>query len=87
MKKAIFLIISLSLLISLGFGVIAQDDIKLPKSGIKPDSFFYFLDTFSERIGLFFSFGAERKVEKALKYAGEKLAEAKVMVEKITPKL
>ncbi len=82
MKKTIFLVILLSILISFGIGVIAQDGIELPKSGIKPDSFFYFLDTLWERIVLFFTFGTERKIEKALTYAGEKLAEAKVMVEK-----
>lgn len=86
MKKTFFLIITLLILTSFGIGVIAQNDIELPKPGIKPDSFFYFLDTFGERIRLFFTFGAEKKVERALEYAGEKLSEAKVMVEKNNPK-
>ncbi len=44
-------------------------------SGIKPGSFFYFLDTAFEKISLLFTFYPESKVRKALKYANERLAE------------
>ena len=54
----------------------------LPSPGLTPDSPFYFFDGLREKVGLFFAFGAERKAEKAIKYASEKLAEANVMAEK-----
>jgi hypothetical protein len=43
--------------------------------GIKPGSFFYFLDTTFERISLFFTLNPEKKARKALEYADERLAE------------
>lgn len=46
-----------------------------PSAGLKPTSFFYFLDTITENIDLFFTFDAEKKAEKALAYAEERLAE------------
>ena len=46
-----------------------------PSAGITPNSPFYFLDTTFEKIGLIFTFGSEKKAEKALKYAGERLSE------------
>ncbi len=44
--------------------------------GVKPGSLFYFFDTAFEKIGLFFTFSPEKKAEKALEYADERLAEA-----------
>lgn len=44
--------------------------------GIKPGSIFYFFDITFEKIGLLFTFSPEKKAEKALKYADERLAEA-----------
>jgi len=79
MKKVILLIIILSFF--LGTVILAQET-ELPKPGLTPDSPFYFLDTLGEKIGMFFTFGAEKKIKKAIKYAEEKLAEVKVMVEK-----
>ena len=55
-------------------------------AGIKPGSFFYFFDTTSEKISLFFTFGSENKAKKALKYADERLAEAKESANKNNPK-
>lgn len=46
-------------------------------SGIKPGNFFYFFDTAFEKINLFFTFNPEKKAQKALKYADERLAEIK----------
>ncbi len=54
----------------------------LPSPGLTPDSPFYFLDTLGEKIGMFFAFSAEKKAEKAMQYAGEKLMEVKAMAEK-----
>ncbi|MDP3727313.1 MAG: DUF5667 domain-containing protein, partial [bacterium] len=44
-------------------------------AGIKPSSLFYFLDITMEKLDLFFTFNAEKKVEKALAYAEEHLVE------------
>ncbi len=79
MRKTILVITLLSLLLSLGAGVLAKKG--LPSPGITPDSIFYFIDTIGEKIGLFFAFSAEKKAVKALKYADEKLAEIIEMAE------
>lgn len=79
MKKTILIIVLSTLLLSLGGGVLAKKG--LPSPGITPDSIFYFLDTLWEKIGLFFAFSAEKKAEKALKYADEKFAEIIEMAE------
>ncbi|XOB41740.1 MAG: DUF5667 domain-containing protein [Candidatus Nealsonbacteria bacterium] len=65
----------------LGITVLAQEA-ELPSPGLTPDSPFYFLDTLAEKIGMFFTLGAEKKAEKAVRYAEEKLAELKAMAEK-----
>ncbi len=59
----------------------AQDE-DLPSPGLTPDSPFYFFDKLGKNIGLFFAFGSEAKARKALQYAGERLAEARLMVAK-----
>ncbi|MFC1908754.1 DUF5667 domain-containing protein [Chloroflexota bacterium] len=64
-----------------GGTVYAQDE-GLPDPGITPDSPFYFLDTLGKNIGLFFTFGSEAKVRKAIEYAEERLAEAQAMAKK-----
>jgi len=55
------------------------------KAGIKPGSFFYFFDTAFEKIGLFFTFNPEKKTEKALEYANERLAEVQAIEEGENP--
>ncbi len=50
-----------------------------PGAGIKPDSAFYFFDIVFERIGLFFTFNPEGKIQKALAHAEERLAEAEAV--------
>ncbi|KPJ54784.1 hypothetical protein AMJ47_03505 [Parcubacteria bacterium DG_72] len=79
MKKTISVIILSSLLLSLGTGILAKED--LPSPGITPDSIFYFIDILGEKIGLLFAFSAEKKAAQALKYADEKLAEVIKMAE------
>ncbi len=79
MKKLILSIIIFSLLFG---GVVLAQETQLPDPGLTPDSPFYFFDTLGEKIGMFFTFGTEKKAEKTMKYAEEKLAEAKVMAEK-----
>ena len=54
-------------------------------AGIKPGSFFYFFDTAFENIGLFFTFSPEKKAQKALEYADERLAEIEAIAEENNP--
>jgi len=51
------------------------------KPGIKPGNFLYFFDTAFEKINLFFIFSPEKKAQKALEYADERLAEAEALTE------
>ena len=44
-------------------------------AGTTPSSFFYFFDTTFEKMNLFFTFDSEKRAEKALEYADERLAE------------
>jgi hypothetical protein len=85
MKKALWriLMVSCLLITSLFWGgtVYAQDE-ELPDPGITPDSPFYFLDKWGKNITMFFTFGAEAKAKKALRYAEERLAEAQAMAAK-----
>ncbi|MBA7493660.1 hypothetical protein ES702_04221 [subsurface metagenome] len=81
MKRIILLTALLFLIFSFGAEVLAQG-VELSDPGLTPDSPFYFLDTLGEKIGMFFTFGAEKKAEKAMQYAEEKLAEAMAMAEK-----
>ncbi len=53
---------------------------ELPVPGITPDSIYYPLDTLAEKIVLFFAFNPEKKIEKSMQYAEEKLAEMDKMV-------
>ncbi|MFC1980931.1 DUF5667 domain-containing protein [Chloroflexota bacterium] len=81
MNKKVLLTMTSLLLVSLvlfSSPVYAQED-QLPEPGITPDSPFYFLDNWGKGLGLFFAFGPEAKAEKALEYAGERLAEAQAM--------
>ncbi|MDD5702808.1 MAG: DUF5667 domain-containing protein [Dehalococcoidales bacterium] len=74
------ILIGFVIMVSLLFGgtAYAQDE-ELPDPGITPDSPFYFFDTLGKNIGMFFAFGPEAKVRKALEYAEERLAEANAM--------
>jgi len=77
MKKSIIIIILLFPVF-----VSAQANLIDIKPGLTPDSSFYFLDTWGKRINLFFTFSPEKKAEKSLKFAEEKIAEAIVMADK-----
>lgn len=84
--KAIFLLITLVFLFSLGIGVLAQET-ELPEPGLTPDSPFYFIERAAEAIGTFFTFGDLKKAERYAVLATERLAEAKAVVEKGKPEL
>lgn len=68
------------LFISLVFVFPTQSSAAL-NAGIKPGQFLYFLDTASERVALFFTFSPEKKAQKALEYADERLAEIEAIAE------
>jgi chemotaxis protein histidine kinase CheA len=76
-----------TILISIIFPIfiLGQADFSLPHSGLTPDSPFYFLDTLGEKVSLFFTFAPEKKAEKAIQFAEEKLAEVKAVAEKNKP--
>lgn len=83
MREKSKIIVPIMILIFLGGGgLIFNQSLELPEPGLTPDSPFYFLDTFGERIGLLFTFSSLGKTEKALEYAEEKLAEMKIMADK-----
>jgi len=75
----VLLICTLALTFCFPGAVFAQGDEELPDPGITPDSPFYFLDIWGKKLGLFFAFGSEAKVQKSLQYAEERLAELNAM--------
>ena len=82
MKKLITVLLLCTLALTFCFpgAAYAQGDEELLDPGITPDSPFYFADRWAEQLGLFFAFGAVAKVEKALQYAEERLAEVDAML-------
>jgi len=78
-QKIIISIILISAIIPIL--VLGQSILDLPKPGLTPNSPFYFLDTFFEKVSLVFTFNTEKKIQKAIRYSEEKLAEVKVMIE------
>lgn len=60
---------------------LGQSVLDLPKPGLTPNSPFYFIDTLFEKISLTFTFNVEKKIQKAIRYSEEKLAEIKIMIE------
>ncbi len=82
MKKSI---ITISFLILVTLFASPVSALAETKAGIKPGSFFYFFDTTFEKINLFFTFNPEKKAQKAMEYAEEKLAEAEAMASENKP--
>jgi len=82
MKKFIMvpIIAILALMFCFGGVAYAQEAEALPDPGIMPDSPFYFVDKWGKQISLIFTFNAENKVQKALKYADERMAEIDAMI-------
>ncbi len=56
-------------------------------AGVKPGSFWYVFDTAFEKISLFFTFNPEKKAEKALGYANERLVEVEAVANENKPEL
>ncbi len=59
-----------------------ESEYQLPEPTIYPDSPFYFLSRLSDRVGMFFAFSAEAKVNRSISIGEKRLAEAQAMAEK-----
>jgi len=84
MNKKIIIIVVFGIFMFSGV-VHAKTNNTLPSAGIKPDSFFFFLDRFGESIQEFFTFNSEAKAKLQIKFAGERIAEIKAIVKKKGP--
>ncbi len=83
MAKNLTITFSVLIIFSLIFSAIAlAKDFELPEAGITPDSPFYFVKSWTEKIQLFFTFSAEQKAKQYLHLAGVRLAEYQKMLEK-----
>src|SRR3989344_1390098 len=71
--------ISLLFIPSLAFAQSPQA--ALPSAGLTPESSFYFLDRLGENLRQFFTFNPEAKAKLQIEFAGERIAEIKVIVE------
>ena len=60
---------------------VSTTDNNLPKPGLTPDHPLYFLDEWIEQIDLALTFDVEKKPQKLMRFADEKLAEVKEMSE------
>jgi hypothetical protein len=83
MKKLFMvpLIAILALMLCSSGVIYAQEsEANLPDPGTAPDSPFYFMDQWGKSISLAFTFNAQRKAEKALRYADERMAEIDAMM-------
>jgi len=79
MKNTKFVLISL---LFAPFLVLAQSpQVTLPSAGLTPESPFYFLDRLGENLRQFFTFNPETKAKLQIEFAGERIAEIKVIVE------
>jgi len=82
MKKIITTAMLVSSLL-VGGAVFAQSpQVALPSAGLTPESSFYFLDRLGENLRQFFTFNPEAKAKLQIEFAGERIAEIKVIVEK-----
>lgn len=61
--------------------VFAQNQAILPNAGLTPESPFYFLDKIGEALREFITFNPESKARLQVAFAGERIAEIKVMLE------
>lgn len=84
MKKTIissaFALVTL-LLIASGTAFAQGTQVNLPSAGLTPESSFYFLDRLGENLRQFFTFNPEAKAKLQIEFAGERIAEIKVIVE------
>lgn len=79
MKNINILLITLLLVPFFAFAQGPQ--VTLPSAGLTPENSFYFLDRLGENLQQFFTFTPEAKAKLQIKFAGERIAEIKIMVE------
>ena len=80
MKTIKLFAVSLFLIPFLAFAQSPQ--VVLPSAGVTPDSPFYFLDRLGESVWQFFTLNPEAKAKLQVEFAGERIAEIKIIVEK-----
>ena len=68
-------------------GMVQAQTNDLPEPGLLPDSPFYFVKSWSEGIGTFFTFGDVAKAERFLNLSEKRLAEADALVAKGKPEV
>lgn len=68
-------------------GTVQAQTSELPEPGLLSDSPFYFLKSWSEGIGTFFTFGDVAKAERFINLSEKRLAEAEALVEKGKPEI
>lgn len=84
LKKLLFVSF---LVIFLFAGAVQAQTNDLPEAGMLPDSPFYFLKSWPEGIGTFFTFGDVAKAERFLNLSEKRLAEANALVAKGKPEV
>lgn len=77
MKKSILIFSAVLAVLPLLAGAQAS----LPSAGLTPESPFYFLDRWGEDLRELFTFNPEAKAKLQVEFAGERIAEIKIMVE------
>lgn len=85
-REKLFFLTSFLLIFLFAGTIYAQTD-DLPKPGLLPDSPFYFLKSWSESIGTFFTFGDIAKAKRFLHLSEKRLAEANALVAKGKPEV
>jgi hypothetical protein len=83
MRRLFVVPIIAALALTFCFGGVAyaqEAEATLPDPGTTPDSPFYFMDKWGKSLSLAFTFSAQNKVEKALRYADERMAEIDAMM-------
>lgn len=85
MVKKLLLVPLLAIFLFAGVAQAQTND--LPEPGMLPDSPFYFLKSWSEGIGTFFTFGDVAKAERFLNLSEKRLAEANALVAKGEPEI
>jgi len=75
-----FILTTLFVLAS-GTALAQKPQVTLPSAGLTPESPFYFLDRLGENLQQFFTFNPEAKAKLQIEFAGERIAEIKIMVE------
>jgi hypothetical protein len=80
-KRLVAILIAMAIAVAVPTSTFAAEVDTLPGPSTTPASGLYFMETWMQHMSLRFTFGAEARLQKALRYAGEKLAEMEAMAE------